>query len=68
MRTMHITETGLTAAAEALAFALNERRSCLSDREWRFRLRGYGYDVCQTARGRVLTMVTSGRELGALDA
>lgn len=65
---MHITETGLAAISDALAFALNERRSCLSDREWRFRLQGYGYDIRQTARGRVLTMVTSGRELGALDA
>lgn len=68
MSTMHITETGLAAISDALAFALNERRSCLSDREWRFRLQGYGYDIRQTARGRVLTMVTSGRELGALDA
>jgi hypothetical protein len=68
MRTMHVTETGLAAAQEALAFALQERHSCLSDREWCHRLRGYGYDVRQTARGRVLTMVTSGIELGALDA
>lgn len=65
---MHITETGLAATAEALAFALNERRNCLSDREWRFRLQGYGYDIRQTERGRVLTQVTNGRELGALDA
>jgi hypothetical protein len=64
---MHITETGLAAAPEALAFALNERRTCLSDREWRFRLRGYGYDIHQTARGRMLTQVTNGRELGLLD-
>ncbi|OIP88019.1 MAG: hypothetical protein AUK37_00180 [Rhodobacterales bacterium CG2_30_65_12] len=65
---MHLTETGLTDTTEALAFARAERRSCLSDREWRFRLQGYGYDIRQTARGRMLTMLTSGRELGALDA
>ncbi|SMH56568.1 hypothetical protein [Maritimibacter sp. HL-12] len=64
---MHITETGLSASTEALAFARNERRSCLSDREWRFRLRGYGYDIRQTANGRVLTQVTNGRELGMID-
>jgi len=64
---MHITETGIAATPEALAFALNERRACLSDREWRFRLRGYGYDIRQTTRGRVLTQVTNGRELGLID-
>ncbi|GGD30580.1 hypothetical protein [Sinisalibacter lacisalsi] len=64
---MHITQTGLSAVSEALAFALDERRTCLSDREWRFRLRGYGYDIRHTARGRMLTQVTSGRDLGLID-
>lgn len=64
---MHVTETGLSAARDALMFAMQERRNCLSDREWRHRLRGYGYDIRQTTRGRVLTMVTSGLELGAID-
>lgn len=61
-------ETGPAAALDALRFALAERRNCLSDREWRFRLRGYGYDIRQTAQGRMLTTVTTGLELGALDA
>ncbi|GKY87913.1 hypothetical protein [Sinisalibacter aestuarii] len=65
---MHMIETGPAAAHAALAFALNERAACLSDREWRFRLRGYGYDIRQTEQGRVLTTVTTGLELGALDA
>ena len=26
-------------------FATGERRKCLSDREWRHRLAGYGYDL-----------------------
>lgn len=64
---MHMINTGPAATQEALRFALAERRACLSDREWRFRLRGYGYDIRQTAQGRMLTMVTSGLELGALD-
>jgi hypothetical protein len=65
---MHVIETGLTAANQALSFALQERRVCLSDREWQHRLRGYGYSIRHTDRGRVLTMVTSGVELGMLDA
>jgi len=64
---MHMIETGPTAVKDALRFALAERRACLSDREWRFRLRGYGYDIRQTERGRMLTMVTSGLELGAIE-
>lgn len=65
---MHMIDATAAATRDALAFALNERRSCLSDREWRFRLRGYGYDIRQTARGRVLTRLTTGQDLGALEA
>ncbi|HHS94528.1 MAG TPA: hypothetical protein ENK63_04215 [Rhodobacterales bacterium] len=63
---MHMIETGPAAARDAIAFARAERKSCLSDREWRFRLKGYGYDIRETTKGRMLTMVTSGMELGAL--
>ena len=54
--------------AEALAFARRERRRCLSDREWRHRLRGYGYDVRQTDRGPVLTLLATGVTLGPVEA
>lgn len=64
---MHMIDTGLTANRTALAFAHEERQHCLSDREWKFRLKGYGYDVRQTDQGRMLTMVTTGAEIGALD-
>jgi len=65
---MHFTETNTAATQEALIFAIEERRRTLSEREWRFRLRGYGYDIRRTARGRMLTRITTGVELGALDA
>lgn len=65
---MHITQTGLAAAPQALAFAREERRRCLSDREWRFRLKGYGYDVRETVAGTRLTTLIGGHDLGALDA
>ncbi|HCQ64117.1 MAG TPA: hypothetical protein DIU07_02605 [Rhodobacteraceae bacterium] len=63
---MHVTEAR-SAASESLAFALKEREHCLSDREWRHRLHGYGYDVRQTADGRVLTLLATGATLGRLD-
>lgn len=65
---MHITASGLAAATDALAFAQAERKHCLSDREWRFRLKGYGYDIRKTDAGTRLTMLIGGQDLGCLDA
>ena len=65
---MQATENRPVASDEALAFALKERERCLSDREWRHRLRGYGYDVRQTSDGPVLTLLATGVTLGRLDA
>jgi hypothetical protein len=65
---MHITASGLSAASDALAFAHAERKHCLSDREWRFRLKGYGYDIRKTDRGARLTTLIGGHDLGGLDA
>lgn len=58
---------GSSVTDQALAFARKERETCLSDREWRHRLRGYGYDVRQTAEGPVLTLLATGVALGPLD-
>mgnify|MGYP001817737773 CR=1 FL=1 len=65
---MQATQSGPTASEDALAFARKERERCLSDREWRHRLRGYGYDVRQTPDGPVLTLLATGVALGPLDA
>jgi len=64
---MHAKEVGPGASDKALAFALKERQNCLSDREWRHRLRGYGYDVRLTPEGPVLTLLATGVALGRLD-
>jgi len=48
---------------EILNFVLRERSLAVSEREWRHRLRGYGYAIKETAEGR---MVTSVRRGGAL--
>lgn len=62
-----MTEARPATAEDVLAFALREREHCLSDREWRHRLHGYGYDVRQTADGQVLTLLATGATLGRLD-
>ena len=64
---MHTPETTAAPADEALAFARRERQNSLSDREWRHRLRGYGYDVRHTSDGPVLTLLATGVALGRID-
>jgi len=59
--------TGSLVISDLRDFVLDERRRCVSDREWRFRLAGYGYDIRQTAKGRVLTSLPKGVEICALD-
>lgn len=62
---MHLTENGKSGIPAAIAFAQAERKNCLSDREWRFRLQGYGYDLRDTPNGRILTRF-GGAEIGAI--
>lgn len=50
------------AREEIRTLALKEREHALSDREWKHRLRGYGYDLRTTRDGGL--MVT---KLGGLD-
>ena len=44
----------------------SERQKALSPREWKFRLRGYGYGVKTVAGTPVLTRLTTGDEIGTL--
>ena len=45
---MHFTSNSATIVSEVRTFVMGERKSCVSDREWKFRLKGYGYDIRQT--------------------
>ncbi|MCB1335432.1 MAG: hypothetical protein KDK26_17780 [Roseivivax sp.] len=36
---------------EIFAFLRNERRKVLSEAEWRFRMKGYGYNLRRTENG-----------------
>jgi len=65
---MNFIENTQTDLDEIRSFVMNERSMCVSDREWKFRLRGYGYDVRDTEAGKVLTSLPHGVEICALDA
>ena len=54
--------------SDILDFVLRERSRALSEREWKFRLRGYGYAIRDSAEGRMVTAVMSGREICRLEA
>lgn len=64
---MHLTNTTPTVVSEVRTFIMAERRNCVSDREWKFRLRGYGYDLRQTERGTVLHTLPRRIEICRLD-
>ncbi|QYX58710.1 hypothetical protein K1T73_03570 [Roseovarius sp. SCSIO 43702] len=47
---------------------LRERRMAVSEREWKHRLRGYGYAIRDTDEGRVVTSILRGDALCGLPA
>lgn len=52
--------------AGVLSLIKEERGKALSAREWKFRLRGYGYGVKNVEGSQVLTRLPQGTELGVL--
>ena len=65
---MHYTSNSATVVSEVRTFVMDERKACVSDREWKFRLRGYGYDLTNTSRGTVVSTLPQGVEICTLDA
>lgn len=57
-------DTGLTA--KICDIVLHERSMSLSEREWKYRLRGYGYAIRDTDAGRVVTSLINGSDLCTL--
>ncbi len=49
-----------TSAEDIAALALRERRLALSEREWRHRLRGYGFDLRATEGGTQICPLRGG--------
>ena len=61
------TENKLTEdMAEIEAFLLAERTKTLSEAEWRFRMRGYGYNLKRTTGGVEVSKLPQNKLLGTL--
>lgn len=45
---------------------LRERRLAVSEREWKHRLRGYGYAIRETVEGRIVTSILHDRKICTL--
>lgn len=54
--------------AAVLTLIREERDKALSPREWKFRLRGYGYAIKDVGGAQVLTRLPQGLEIGVLPA
>ncbi|EBA09347.1 hypothetical protein [Sagittula stellata] len=52
--------------AEIEAFLLRERGKALSDAEWRFRMKGYGYNLRRTDIGVEVSRLPQNRVLGTI--
>ena len=60
-------EQQITQVEDAiLGLVREEREKALSPREWKFRLRGYGYDVKDEDGAQVLTRLHNGEKIGIL--
>jgi len=57
---------GSMIEAGVLDLIRDERQKALSAREWKFRLRGYGYAIKDVGGTQVLTSLPRGIELGIL--
>jgi hypothetical protein len=61
METMHLNPT--EPNREIRNLVLRERHLAVSEREWKHRLRGYGYGIRDTAEGRFVTSLLKGAPL-----
>ncbi len=53
---------------DVASFALGERAKVLSETEWRFRMRGYGYNLRKTDRGYEVARLPQMSVLGMIEA
>lgn len=54
------------AKAKIRDLVLRERELAISEREWKHRLRGYGYAIMETEEGRFVTSILRGAPLCSL--
>ena len=60
--------TSHNAFEDVRDFVLRERQMCVSDREWKHRLRGYGYAIRESHEGQVVTSLVKGGDICTLGA
>ncbi|WGW02292.1 hypothetical protein [Tropicibacter oceani] len=53
---------------EIEAFLLSERQKVLSEAEWRFRMRGYGYNLRRTDHGVEVARLPQNTLIGTIQA
>lgn len=63
---MELAATKIANSSKVFEFVLRERTLAVSDREWKFRLRGYGYAIKDTDHGRVVTSLLRDDEICTL--
>lgn len=62
------TDTHMTESfGEVRSFLLRERSKVLSDTEWRFRMRGYGYNVRKTEQGFEVAQLPQNQIIGMIE-
>ena len=55
-----------TNISQVRDLVMRERAMAVSDREWKHRLRGYGYTVRDTSEGRVVASLVRGGDICTL--
>ncbi len=62
------TDTHMTDSfGEVRSFLLRERDKVLSEAEWRFRMRGYGYNVRKTDHGFEVAQLPKNEIIGTIE-
>lgn len=56
----------MTKDTDVQSLVMRERRMAVSDREWKHRLRGYGYAIKDTDEGRFVTSLVNNINLCSL--
>lgn len=59
---------GLETQNDIRDFVMRERQLSVSEREWKFRLRGYGFGIRDTDKGRMVTSLVGRGDLCTLGA
>ncbi|MFU1479149.1 hypothetical protein ACM25N_16105 [Roseovarius sp. C7] len=54
--------------SKVMDIVMRERRLAVSDREWKHRLRGYGYAIRDTDEGRIVASLLKGQDICGLPA